>query len=85
MAKLPTIDDMAKDLAERAMQEITVNGMTLREFIGNLENDIAHNECHLASCRYNSINFHCTNVEKRKECVDVSKLVLCLDGDKCEK
>lgn len=85
MAKLPTIDDMAKQLAERAMQEIIVNGMTLHEFSENLNNAAVKSECHLASCRYNSEKFHCTNEEKRKECIDVSKLVLCLDGDKCEK
>lgn len=36
------------------------------------------NNCSLASCRYNK-NGKCTNEEKRKECVEVSKLVLCLE------
>lgn len=36
------------------------------------------NKCYLASCRYNK-NGQCTNEDKRKECVDVSKLVLCLE------
>lgn len=43
------------------------------------------NNCNLASCRYNQSG-QCTSEEKRKECVEVSKLVLCIevqenDGD----
>ena len=33
MAKLPSIEEMAKDVAKRAMQEITINDMPLEEFI----------------------------------------------------
>lgn len=36
-----------------------------------------HN-CNLTSCRYNE-NGKCTNEEKRKECVEVSRKVLCED------
>lgn len=36
------------------------------------------NECHIASCRYNR-NGICHNEDKRKECVDVSMRVLCLE------
>lgn len=36
------------------------------------------NECHMASCRYNR-NGICQNEDKRKECVDVSMSVLCLE------
>lgn len=36
--------------------------------------------CNLTTCRYNE-NGKCTNEEKRKECVEVSKLVLCLDKE----
>lgn len=35
-------------------------------------------DCHLSSCRYNR-NGKCTNEFERKVCVDVSKLVLCLE------
>ena len=35
-----------------------------------------HN-CNLTTCRYNK-NGKCTNKEKRKECVEVSRKVLCL-------
>ena len=85
MAKAPTMDDMAKELTERAKREIIINGMTLEEFINKINNAVENSECHLASCRYNSASFHCTNEEKRKECVDVSMLVLCLKGEKYEK
>lgn len=33
MAKLPSVEEMAKDVAQRAMQEITINDMPLEEFI----------------------------------------------------
>ena len=33
--------------------------------------------CNLTTCRYNA-DGKCTNEEKREECVEVSKLVLCL-------
>ena len=36
------------------------------------------NNCNLTTCRYNA-DGKCTNEEKRKECVRVSKDVLCVD------
>lgn len=36
------------------------------------------NQCNLSTCRYNH-NRICQNEEKHKECVEVSKLVLCLE------
>lgn len=35
------------------------------------------NNCNLTTCRYNA-NGKCENEEKRKECVKVSRKVLCL-------
>lgn len=49
-------------------------GMTDKEFMAMIGQD----KCQLASCRYNS-NGICQNEDKRKECVDVSRKVLCLD------
>ena len=37
--------------------------------------------CNLTTCRYNE-NCKCTNEEKRKECVEVSRKVLCEDESK---
>lgn len=36
------------------------------------------NDCNLTTCRYNK-DGKCTNKEKRKECVEVSRKVLCED------
>lgn len=38
-----------------------------------------NNDCNLTTCRYNK-DGKCTNEEKRKECIIVSKAVLCIDG-----
>lgn len=51
-------------------------GMTDNEFMEMIEQD----KCQLASCRYNR-NGICQNEDKRKECVDVSMKVLCLEGN----
>lgn len=37
-----------------------------------------NNNCNLTTCSYNKYG-KCTNEEKRKECVGVSKMVLCLE------
>lgn len=39
------------------------------------------NNCNLTTCRYNA-DGKCTNEEKRKECVEVSRKVLCVDKDR---
>lgn len=46
---------------------------------GRKSNATENNKCHLASCRYNR-NGGCQNKDKQKECVEVVRLVLCLDG-----
>lgn len=79
MAKLPTIEQMVKDVKQRVLQEMTINDMPLLEFIEKIDNAIENKDCHIASCRYNDINCKCTNKEKRKECVEVARKVLCLD------
>ena len=78
MAKFPSIEDMAKDVAQRAMQEITINDMPLTEFVEKVNNAIENNNCNLTTCRYYK-DGTCINEEKRKECVEVSRKVLCLD------
>ena len=76
MAKLPTIEEMAKDVAQKALQEITINDMPLTEFVEKVNNAIENNNCNLTTCRYNA-DGKCTNEEKRKECIEVSRKVLC--------
>lgn len=78
MAKLQTMQNLAKEVAEKALQGVTLNGLPLQDFIEKVNNAYERNECHLASCRYNR-NGICQNEDKRKECVDVSMSVLCLE------
>ena len=40
--------------------------------------EIKNNNCNLKTCRYNE-NGKCTNEEKRKVCLEVSRKVLCED------
>ena len=77
MAKLSFIEDMAKEVAQRAMQEITINDMPLSEFIEKVNNAVENNDCNLTTCRHNN-DGKCNNEEKRKECVEVARKVLCL-------
>lgn len=78
MANMPTIEEMAKEVAQRAMQEIIINDMPLSEFIKRINNVVENNMCNLTTCRYNK-DGKCTNEEKRKECVEVSVKVLCMN------
>lgn len=78
MGKLPIIEQIAKDVAHEAMKNITINGMTLEEFIKRMNNVNDRKECQVVSCRYNKDGI-CQNENKRKECVDVSMNVLCLE------
>ena len=78
MAKLPTIEQMVKEVKQRVLQEITINDMPLLEFIEKVNNAVENNDCNLTTCRYNA-DGKCTNEEKREECVEVSRNVLCED------
>ena len=79
MAKLLNIEEMVNSAVQEAMQNITINDVPLLDFVEKVNNAVENKECHVASCRYNDINCKCTNAEKRKECVEVSRKVLCLD------
>lgn len=76
MAILPTIEEIAKDVAQKALHEITINDMPLLEFVEKVNNAVENNSCNLTTCRYNA-DGKCTNEEKRKECVNVARKVLC--------
>lgn len=84
MAKAPTMDEMAKLISDKVLEKITINGKTLREVIEILKNASTNSECHLATCKNNK-DCHCTQDDMRKQCVYIALLILCLDGDKCEK
>ena len=83
MAKLPNIEEIAKGAVQEAMQNITINDMPLLEFVEKVNNAVENKECHVASCRYNDMDCKCINAEKRKECVEVSRKVLCIDDNSC--
>ncbi len=50
------------------------------EWIDNVNNAYANKKCNLTSCRYNA-DGKCTNEEKREECVEVSRKVLCINEE----
>lgn len=54
----------------------------MRKLLAKGENEdmgqINTNNCSLTTCRYNA-DGKCTNEEKREECVEVSRKVLCED------
>ena len=79
MTKLPTMEELAKAVVQKALQEIKINNVPLCEFVETVNNAIDDSTCHLASCRYNDINCKCISEEKRKECGEVSRKVMCLD------
>lgn len=49
---------------------IEITGESLKKY--------ADSQCNLTTCRYNQSGT-CTNEDKRKECAEVSKRVLCLE------
>lgn len=58
---------------KRELERLKENLLELGNIIGR-----DNNNCNLTACRYNKY-CKCTNEEKQKECVEVSKRVLCLE------
>lgn len=69
---------MVQEIADVALDNATINNIPFREWINNVNNAYENKKCNLTSCRYNA-DGKCTNDEKRKECVRVSKAVLMID------
>ncbi len=69
---------MTQEIANMALDNATINNIPFCEWIDNVSNAYANKKCNLTSCRYNA-DGKCTNDEKRKECVEVSEKVLCVD------
>lgn len=73
------IDEYNKEMEhKRELEKLKENLIELRNIIC-----CESNNCNLTICRYNQSGT-CTNEEKRKECVGVSKRALCLKGRKNE-
>lgn len=69
------IEEYRKEMEhKRELEKLKENLLELWDTMG-----YKNNNCNLATCRYNQSST-CTNEEKRKECVEVSKRVLCLEG-----
>lgn len=69
---------MTQEIADMALDNATINNIPFREWIDNVNNAYTNKKCNLASCRYNA-DGKCTNDEKRKECIEVSEKVMCID------
>lgn len=69
---------MVQEIADMTLDNATINNIPFREWIDNVNNAYENKKCNLTSCRYNT-DGKCTNEEKRKECVRVSKAVLMID------
>ena len=69
---------MAQEIVDVALDNATINNIPFREWIDNVNNAYANKKCNLASCRYNAYG-KCINKEKREECVEVSRKVLCIN------
>ena len=67
---------MAQEMVDEALDNITINNIPFREWIDNVNNAYTNKKCNLTTCRYNA-DGKCTNEEKREECVEVSRKVLC--------
>jgi hypothetical protein len=64
--------------ADEVLDNVKIGNTPFREWVDNVSNAYANKKCNLTSCRYNA-DGKCTNDEKRKECVEVSEKVLCID------
>ena len=75
-----SIQEIVQKAANEALDNATINNVPLREWIDNVNNAYENKKCNLSSCRYNA-DGKCTNEEKRKECVEVSGKVLCINEE----
>ena len=74
-------EDIIRDRAVKngKDKQLVDNAINLLNNVENMANIIYN--CNLTTCRYNK-NGKCTNEEKRKECVEVSRKVLCEDENR---
>lgn len=77
MSKAKTMQELAKETVNEALDNVTINNIPFREWIDNVNNTYENKKCNLTTCRYNA-DGKCTNEKKREECVRVSRKVLCI-------
>lgn len=73
-----SIQEIVQKAADEVLDNVKIGNTPFREWVDNINNVYANKKCNLTSCRYNA-DGKCTNDEKRKECVEVSEKVLCID------
>ena len=75
-----SIQEIVQKAVDEALDNATINNVPFREWIDNVNNAYTNKKCNLTSCRYNAAG-KCTNEEKREECVEVSRKVLCINEE----
>lgn len=75
-----SIQEIVQKVANEVLDNATINNIPFRKWIDNVNNAYANKKCNLTFCRYNT-DGKCTNDEKRKECVEVSRKVLCINEE----
>ena len=75
--KSKTFDELAKEAVDDVLNSVEINGIPFREFVEKIGNAHENTKCNLSSCRYNKCG-NCIDNKNRKECVTVSKAVLCI-------
>nr|DAJ12228.1 MAG TPA: hypothetical protein [Bacteriophage sp.] len=78
MIKAKSMQEIAQEAVDEALDNATINNIPFREWIDNVNNAYANKKCNLASCRYNA-DSKCTDDKKRKECIEVCEKVLCMN------
>ena len=72
MSKAKTMQELAKETVNEALDNATINNIPFREWIDNVNNAYENKKCNLTFCRYNT-DRECTNDKERKECIEASK------------
>lgn len=75
-----SIQEIVQKVANEVLDNVTINNIPFREWIDNVNNAYANKKCNLTSCRYNK-DRECINDEKRKECIEASRKVLCINEE----
>lgn len=73
-----SVQKIVQEAADKVLNDVKINNIPFREWIDNVSNAYANKNCNLIFCRYNA-DGKCTNDEKRKECIEVSEKVMCID------
>lgn len=73
-----SVQEIVQKAADEVLDNVKIDNTPFRERVDNVNNAYANKKCNLTSCRYNA-DGKCTNDEKRKECIEVSEKVMCID------